>query len=963
MENVTINANGSVTAYTDPFSMNAAKTVYNLTYNINGTLSVFRSNITVNGNGHEISFVEKIHGTNVLNGEPTIAVEDANNVTLENFTLVSVIGISLSQGSHINIHYFNVTSALIGLLVYSNVSFVNVSYSNFYVNTSSANEPRNYVGIEIGISDLNIFGAGTNVSNVSLYSDNITVTDTAGIQSFAQNVTIQHSNINVPFSAVGSKDIFETPWAAVTLQGNNSALIGDNISSGSGLSALYANGVNGVNGPKLNITISGNIIHSTDSNFQGAITLYGTGEVINNEFTLSDGGEILAYDGSNYRIANNHFIGINATNSSSYFMISAYGSDESISGNSFYVNFPAVTGAYVDAIVFEGPGKNISIEKNNFVLKAGYVNAIGQNGVNISSTDVIGNTMVMADTNNTESEGINQNTGINLQGYYLNVSANKIYGYNNESNSSFTAIALAGAGFFSSGYNISNSEFRNNFIQVSGTNSYFNGGIIFGNPINYQFPVYQFFKNDSLVNNTILLRSPNATAIGFIDDSSHLIIKGNNLSSSLGTRPILLLNTTASLVENNSISGSSGFRGTGLKLIYSYNNSIYNNSINSTLTGIVVDSGGSNQFIGNYVNMSGSYALNLTGTTNNVFYHNDFSNYLHPLYYSSSSGNMFNASYPVGGNYWSSAVLQDKYSGPQQNIPGADGIGDISFTLGINAVDSYPLMKPWTRPFVEFTEVGLKPGSSWEVTFDGKLYALTSPTLKIYFSDAAYGNYSYSIKSGDGQAGGGSGDIYYSGHSAVTESKFIGYDYFNVTFTEEGLPSGTLWAVKGQNIANVSSSGSSATFTLENGTYSFTIPDLKDYYASNNAYSVTVSGRNVTEAVTFEHWAYITGTISPGNATLEINGSKVIYSGGSFNVSVKAGTYSVVVSESGYKTYYNNVTVNAGQIELINVTLQKTEKPPAPSSISPLELYGVIGAVVVIAGIAGFIVFTRLRGK
>jgi hypothetical protein len=58
--------------------------------------------------------------------------------------------------------------------------------------------------------------------------------------------------------------------------------------------------------------------------------------------------------------------------------------------------------------------------------------------------------------------------------------------------------------------------------------------------------------------------------------------------------------------------------------------------------------------------------------------------------------NYWNDEYPSGGNYWSDYTGIDELQGPNQDVQGSDGIGDIPscIPLGINK-DAYPLMKPW----------------------------------------------------------------------------------------------------------------------------------------------------------------------------------------------------------------------------------------------------------------------------
>jgi parallel beta-helix repeat protein len=78
------------------------------------------------------------------------------------------------------------------------------------------------------------------------------------------------------------------------------------------------------------------------------------------------------------------------------------------------------------------------------------------------------------------------------------------------------------------------------------------------------------------------------------------------------------------------------------------------------------------------------------GSSNNSLYHNNFiNNFVHIEGY---SGNIMDAGYPSGGNYWSRASLVDKYYGVNQDQLGQDGIGEAT-VYG----DRYPLMKPCTQ--------------------------------------------------------------------------------------------------------------------------------------------------------------------------------------------------------------------------------------------------------------------------
>jgi hypothetical protein len=78
-----------------------------------------------------------------------------------------------------------------------------------------------------------------------------------------------------------------------------------------------------------------------------------------------------------------------------------------------------------------------------------------------------------------------------------------------------------------------------------------------------------------------------------------------------------------------------------------------------------------------------------------LFYHNNFVNYTY-INTRSMEGLYWNLTYPIAGNYWSDYTGEDNYWGPDQNLPGPDGIGDAPYVIDSNNIDYYPLMYPWT---------------------------------------------------------------------------------------------------------------------------------------------------------------------------------------------------------------------------------------------------------------------------
>ncbi len=263
---------------------------------------------------------------------------------------------------------------------------------------------------------------------------------------------------------------------------------------------------------------------------------------------------------------------------------------------------------------------------------------------------------------------------------------------------------------------------------------------------------------------------------------------------------------------------------------------------------------------------------------------------------------------------------------------------------------------------VTFTESGLPSGTTWYVNLSNGMDSGAITGTSYSFS-LANGTYSYAIATSDKtyEPSPSSGSFTVNG-ALVSKSVSFSEVTHTVTFTESGLPSGTSWNMTFNGEAN-SSTNSVMTFSAPNGTYSFGASNLSSYYTLNYSGSLSVKGNGVSIPIIYYHYAYISGTVTPHNATVDINGHSVsVTSSGSFNVSEASGTYSIVVSESGYTTSYNNVTLTAGQTKELNVTLNPVKTtPPTSSSFPSIDLYGIIGAVVAIIAVVTVVSLMRKK--
>ena len=238
-------------------------------------------------------------------------------------------------------------------------------------------------------------------------------------------------------------------------------------------------------------------------------------------------------------------------------------------------------------------------------------------------------------------------------------------------------------------------------------------------------------------------------------NSSNNTISENTITYNNG-RGLILLNSANNNITGNPVMYNNGY---GIYLKNSYTNIVSKNMITYNKGyGIFLDRGANNTLTRNYIadnengesRISGGIVLALCSdnnnitentlmnhtikdqygirlifrSTNNTVYHNKFiNNFQHAF---DDSINIWDNGYPSGGNYWDDYNGSDHFSGPNQNIPGSDGIGDTPYAIpkGSNQ-DKYPLML--TKPAIpdldcdgDLSWTDVKPGSTVHDTFSVK---------------------------------------------------------------------------------------------------------------------------------------------------------------------------------------------------------------------------------------------------
>ena len=152
--------------------------------------------------------------------------------------------------------------------------------------------------------------------------------------------------------------------------------------------------------------------------------------------------------------------------------------------------------------------------------------------------------------------------------------------------------------------------------------------------------------------------------------------------------------------DENMIDGNTIFLNTdnGIHLSSSDRNRIANNTIDTNgKNGVFMFSSRINIVTLNDIQMN-LEGVGLYSSAFNLIYHNNFSfNTIQAV--DNTSSNEWDGGYPVGGNYWSDYVGNDSFIGPDQNVPGSDGIGDDPYTIDVNGMDRYPLIHPYGSVF------------------------------------------------------------------------------------------------------------------------------------------------------------------------------------------------------------------------------------------------------------------------
>jgi parallel beta-helix repeat protein len=172
----------------------------------------------------------------------------------------------------------------------------------------------------------------------------------------------------------------------------------------------------------------------------------------------------------------------------------------------------------------------------------------------------------------------------------------------------------------------------------------------------------------------------------YLHSSNQITISETNITDS--TDGILVSDSSNNCVYENNIAGNAY---EGIYILTSSNNTISENNITvNTGDGVYLWGSSNNTIVGNNIS-NNWWGVASYYSSNNRIFHNNFIN--NPSQASSeSSVDIWDDDYPSGGNYWSDYTGVDEKSGPYQDQPGSDGIGDTPYVIDANNRDRYPFM-------------------------------------------------------------------------------------------------------------------------------------------------------------------------------------------------------------------------------------------------------------------------------
>jgi len=546
------------------------------------------------------------------------------------------------------------------------------------------------------------------------------------------------------------------------------------------------------------------------------------------------------------------------------------------------------------------------------------------------------------------------------------------------------SIVFVGTGLFSSGTILRSTNDGGSFVNI-GSKLNINNGFIGGEgyTLYYPFPV------------TDMLFLSNSSNLSLIVSTTN----GIYLSTDLGaTWESLQFNIISSIITGISVSGGNLFISTWGEGVLEYPDfSLHNipgtikgdlnpgstllvnglaSSVNDSFS-LIVPPGTYNLTVLSQ-GYARSYYINISPfevyTVANITYPVTFTESGLPSgnWYVNITGQQSSGPIPSSTTTYSTSLQNGLYSytvstGNKEYKPSYNG----SFDVNGSAVSQSVTFTEVTYT-VTFTESGLSYGD-WYVNISTSSQSFSEPytSTSISFSEPN-GTYFFTVATNYDidKPSLSSGSFTVNGLSVFQSVNFSKLTY-TVTFSESGLSAGTSWSVT-LNGTTESSTTSTLTFTELNGTYSYTIGSVSGYIASPSSGSITVSGSNVSQVITFTPVTPTLYTITfmesglPSGTSWSVtfNGNTETSTTNTISFTEPNGTYSFSISSiNGYSVSPSSgsITVKGTNISQ-NITFTSVTTTTPPSSNDYL-IYIIIAVVVIAAAIGVVVAMVGRKNK